>query len=148
MNEPLILYLLKSLDDERRQFIKHLVLLSDLSKEYMFDVLTDKIQAEIIRQSKSPYNLEYAFDILEASERIACMEITSATIKFIRSHLDSYKVLKALLNDRHLTIETTLKMKSIVLSKLLDEWPNATLFDEGGNEYKEEAMLLTKELCY
>jgi len=139
----------KKNDLERRLFIQHLVLLNELSKEYMLDVLVDKIQAEIVRQSKVIANLQHAFDILEASEKITdCMEIAaSSCIKHIRLNLDSYGGLKDLLNERSLTIETILKMKSIVLINLLEKWPESNLFEHEGNQYKKEAMLLAKELC-
>uniref|UniRef100_A0A7M5VDT9 BTB domain-containing protein n=1 Tax=Clytia hemisphaerica TaxID=252671 RepID=A0A7M5VDT9_9CNID len=137
----------KKNDLERRLFIQHLVLLDELSKEYMLDVLADKIQAEIVHQSKAIANLQHAFDLLEASEKIAdCMETAATSIKYIRLHLDSYGGLKDLLNERSLTIETILKMKSIVLINLLEKWPESNLFEHEGNQYKKEAMLLAKEL--
>ena len=120
----------------------HLALLENISRELMFDALSERIRAEIIRQSKSIVNLNHAFDLLEVSESV--LELSESkvnTIEYIRENLDWYQTLKDNLDGRSFSNQLVQKLQSILLGNLLKSWP-----DSYYRSKKKEAMEIAKEL--
>ena len=94
----------------------HLALLENISRELVFDALSERIRAEIIRQSKSIVNLNHAFDLLEVSELVLELaESKMNTIEYIRENLDWYQTLKDNLDGRSFSNQLVQKLKSIIL---------------------------------
>jgi len=131
---------------ERRYLVSYLSALEELSREYMFDVVAEKVRAEIIRRSKGFVGLTHVFDILEISEgHPKLSEAKENALNHIQKHLESYTSLKAFLATRDLSDDTLLKIKYSLLKKLMANWPEPGKYNRDG-ESKAEALALVENL--
>ena len=124
----------------------YLSALEEVSREYMFDVVAEKVRAEIIRQSRMFVDIPHVFNLLEASDTLLQLsESKDNALNHIQKHLESYTLLKKILVGRSLSNETVLKIKFSLLKKLMTNWPEPGKYNRDG-ESKAEALALVEDL--
>ena len=86
----------------------------------MIDIITQKINDELTRQSKKIYNSSHALHLLETVEMFDFEDLKTKCYKYIKIHLSSLWSLERLLEGRSFSLKTEMKIKEQLFKNILE----------------------------
>ena len=105
-------------DDDRRAILDHLRKLWHLSQEFIIDLLSKKIRAEIGQQSQTIQTAVHAFDLLEIADVVDSRSVKNACFNYLSNKLTSLSKLGNGLSGRKIGLESRLRLKGILYRNL------------------------------
>ena len=95
----------------------HLQDLYQIANEYLIKKLVGQIFSEIERQSNLVFYFHHACDLLETAEMFELEKVKKDCLKYFEDEKNSRKYIEAkkILEERNISLESTLKVKSFLL---------------------------------